>query len=80
MARITIIEIIEYVPYYLRRSFFRIVKTEWTENWAAWPHCNGQARCWTHTGSRWCACKCRWCRIARWARPSYHRDDVEEGN
>lgn len=40
---------------------------EWSERWGAWPHCNGQARCWMHLDKerRWCECRCRWCRVAR---------------
>ncbi len=42
---------------------------EWGENLWAWPHCNGQARCWMHYRDEpWCLCHCRWCRIARLVR------------
>lgn len=54
---------------------FKLCRTEWTENWGSWPHCNcnGQAGCWMHfyEGSAWCGCKCWWCRAARRLRPNY---------
>lgn len=74
LAEISPVHWWDYVTYYTRTTFFRLVRTEWSENWAAWPHCNGQARCWTHTSSRWCNCACRWCRIARRLRPGYHKE------
>jgi len=60
----------------------RITRTEWSENWRAWPHCCGQTRCWMHYSRRtaWCECACRWCRVARWARPNLRgRDDEDQG-
>lgn len=61
--------------FHLQQAAFRVIP-EWRENWRAWPHCNGQARCWTHTESRWCDCRCRWCRVARRVR-NYHRDTAK---
>lgn len=49
---------------------------EWHENWRAFPHCNGQARCWMHCTTPpapWCRCSCRWCRIARLIRKDGRR-------
>lgn len=57
---------------------------EWSENWKAFPHCNGQAACWMHiTSSKpWCRCTCGWCRIARKVRrldtaPTHHFREQE---
>lgn len=57
----------EYVAYYANPRVFLplLARTEWDERWGSWPHCNGQRRCWMHVSSRWCACTCRWCRVAR---------------
>lgn len=74
MSRIT-----EEALYRLHQAFWKVVGTEWSENWKAWPHCNGQAGCWTHNSSRWCACECRWCEIARKIRPGYHNDKIPPG-
>ena len=51
---------------------------EWGERWGAWPHCNGQARCWMHysPASRWCQCVCLWCYFARGIRCEYGDRDV----
>lgn len=51
---------------------------EWSERWAAWPHCNGQNQCWMHLEKgpgRWCACVCGWCRIARRIRREVRGND-----
>lgn len=59
----------DYVTYYGNPRVFLplLTGTEWDENWRSWPHCNGQAGCWMHYSpeSRWCRCRCVWCRIAR---------------
>lgn len=46
---------------------FAQITPEWSENWRAFPHCNGQGQCWMHItrSAPWCNCSCRWCRIAR---------------
>lgn len=68
------IPITEMIAYHARRLSLRLVgNPEWSEDWRAWPHCNGQAGCWTHTSALWCACTCSWCRIARVTRPHVHR-------
>lgn len=53
--------------WYLIVFIQRVTGTEWSENWRAWPHCCGQARCWMHYSpeTAWCECVCRWCRLAR---------------
>lgn len=51
----------------------RLARTEWGENWRAWPHCNGQGGCWMHISDRWCACGCPWCRLAAIVRRSQHK-------
>jgi hypothetical protein len=55
------------VAYFLKRLPWRLVgNPEWSENWAAFPHCNGQNRCWMHSSiNAWCECRCGWCRVAR---------------
>lgn len=57
------------LAYYLHpvRLVLVLSGTEWSENWRAWPHCNGQDGCWMHITSAkpWCRCRCGWCRIAR---------------
>jgi len=59
----------DYVTYYGHpvRVAQWVTGTEWSERWAAWPHCCGQAGCWMHAWptDRWCGCRCLWCRLAR---------------
>lgn len=62
-------EVWEYATYFGNPRVFlpRLAGTEWDENWRSWPHCNGQIGCWMHYGprTRWCLCRCIWCRFAR---------------
>lgn len=66
-----------YCLYYLHPVQFLqlLTRTEWSENWKSWPHCNGQALCWMHypPTEAWCRCTCRWCRIARRVRSDVSR-------
>jgi hypothetical protein len=52
--------------WYAVQLIYRLLPgVEWDENWRAWPHCCGQARCWMHTSAQWCDCRCTWCKLAR---------------
>lgn len=65
------VAVMRYYLYMLTHAPWLLLGNEWSERWAAWPHCNGQAGCWMHYGpsTRWCRCRCRWCDLARLIRP-----------
>jgi len=59
----------EYIYWYSKPRVFLplLARTEWDENWGAWPHCMTQGGCWMHITypPPRCSCRCFWCRLAR---------------